>query len=65
MQAIKKRMRTFLAEENGPTVVEYAFMLALIVGVALGAIQFLGTSVRNVFIAVLIELGGVARNGGA
>lgn len=65
MLAIEMRIRTFLAEENGPTVVEYAFMLALIVGVALGAIQFLGTSVRNVFITVLIELGGVVRSGGA
>lgn len=39
----------FLKEEDGPTTVEYATMLALIILVAVGAILALGTSVSSVF----------------
>ena len=34
----------FLRDESGPTAVEYAVMLALIIGVCLGAIGFFGTT---------------------
>jgi pilus assembly protein Flp/PilA len=33
----------FLQEEDGPTATEYAVMLALIIGVAIGAISFFGS----------------------
>ncbi len=46
MQALLKR---FLQSEDGPTATEYAVMLALIIVVALTAIQTLGTSVTGVF----------------
>jgi len=39
----------FLADEDGPTAVEYAVMLALIVVVCITAITALGTNVTNTF----------------
>ena len=36
-------------EEDGPTAVEYAVMLALIVGVCMAGITFLGTQTRSGF----------------
>ena len=38
------KWRRFVSEEDGPTAVEYAVMLALIIGVCLGAIGLFGTS---------------------
>ena len=46
---MKKLMSAFLADESGPTAVEYAVMLALIVVVCLAAIQFIGNSSNNTF----------------
>ena len=42
----------FLQEEDGPTAVEYAVMLALIVVVCLAAIGTLGTEANTKFEAV-------------
>ncbi|QDU28498.1 Flp/Fap pilin component [Anatilimnocola aggregata] len=38
-----------LLDEDGPTAVEYAVMLALIVGLCVGAITFLGTQTNGAF----------------
>jgi pilus assembly protein Flp/PilA len=43
------RVARFLREEEGPTAVEYAVMLALIVVVCLVAITALGTSANATF----------------
>jgi pilus assembly protein Flp/PilA len=43
------QMRRLLWDEDGPTAVEYAVMLALIVGVCLTAITFLGTQTTASF----------------
>jgi pilus assembly protein Flp/PilA len=43
------RMRRFIATEDGPTAVEYAVMLALIICVCLAAITMIGTSASSVF----------------
>ena len=48
----------FLASEDGPTAVEYAVMLALIVVVCLGAISAIGTNANTKFGAVRDSLGG-------
>lgn len=37
-------------EEDGPTAVEYAVMLALIVGLCLASITFLGTQTSGAFV---------------
>ncbi len=49
MKALVKKARTFLKSEDGPTAIEYAVMLALIIIVSLAAITLLGTTVRDIF----------------
>lgn len=49
-------LRRFIAEEDGATAVEYAVMVALIVVVALGAIQSLGQQVQGTFQNVSDEI---------
>lgn len=49
MKAIVNRFREFLVSEDGPTATEYAVMLALIIVVAIAAIQTLGTNVNQTF----------------
>ncbi|MGA2034465.1 MAG: Flp family type IVb pilin [Thermoguttaceae bacterium] len=44
-----KALRRFLASEDGPTAVEYAVMLSLIVVVCLTAINTIGTNTKTVF----------------
>ena len=48
-------LRRFLGSEDGPTAVEYAVMLALIVVVCIAAITVLGTSANNVFANVSLN----------
>ncbi len=45
-------MQRFLVSEDGPTAVEYAVMLALIVIVCLTAIQAIGTKASSTFVKV-------------
>ena len=45
-------VKKFLQSEDGPTAVEYAVMLALIVIVCLTAIKAVGTQANNKFNAV-------------
>lgn len=45
-------LKRFVREEDGPTAVEYAVMLALIIVVCLTAIQFLGTQASTTFSTV-------------
>jgi pilus assembly protein Flp/PilA len=42
----------FLQQEDGPTAVEYAVMLALIIVVCLGAITVLGQNANTTFTSV-------------
>ena len=49
MRLLFAKMGQFLIEEDGPTAVEYAVMLALIVVVCIAAITSLGTNVSNTF----------------
>ena len=49
MKSLVTKVKRFLVSEDGPTAVEYAVMLALIIIVALLAIQVLGTNVRDTF----------------
>ncbi len=60
MQNLINRFKTFVQSEDGPTATEYAVMLALIVVVALTAIQTLGTSVRDIFTDVNTGISGGA-----
>lgn len=48
-------IREFLRAEDGPTAVEYAVMLALIVVVCIGAITALGSNANKVFSNVALN----------
>jgi pilus assembly protein Flp/PilA len=49
MKAIMNRVQNFIKSEDGPTATEYAVMLALIIVVAIAAIQALGANVNQTF----------------
>jgi pilus assembly protein Flp/PilA len=50
-------LRNFLVSDDGPTAVEYAFMLALIVMVCLTAITSVGTKTSTTFNRIATSLG--------
>ncbi|MHC4442450.1 MAG: Flp family type IVb pilin [Planctomycetota bacterium] len=52
MKSLINRAKCFLKSEDGPTATEYAVMLALIIIVALTAIQLLGEKVESIFTSV-------------
>jgi pilus assembly protein Flp/PilA len=49
MKSLVKKVQRFLVSEDGPTAVEYAVMLALIVIVCLTAITNIGTRANSTF----------------
>jgi Flp pilus assembly pilin Flp len=49
MQPLTIHARRFLADEDGPTVCEYAIMLSLIVVAAIAGIRLLGEHMRAIF----------------
>jgi pilus assembly protein Flp/PilA len=49
MKNFALKIKRFLESEDGPTAVEYAVMLALIVVVCLTTIQSLGTNANTTF----------------
>jgi pilus assembly protein Flp/PilA len=51
------RVQRFLVSEDGPTAVEYAVMLALIVIVCMTAIRSIGTNASATFTRVAAQLG--------
>ncbi len=52
MRAITKSVVQFVKQEDGPTAVEYAVMLALIVVVCIAAVTAIGTNSNATFSAV-------------
>ncbi|MCA9241921.1 MAG: Flp family type IVb pilin [Planctomycetales bacterium] len=57
MSKFATKVQKFLKSEDGPTAVEYAVMLALIVVVCLTAIQSIGTNAATTFNNVSAQLG--------
>jgi pilus assembly protein Flp/PilA len=51
-------IRNFLKNEDGPTAVEYAVMLALIIVVCITAITTLGSNANNSFSYVGAQIAG-------
>jgi pilus assembly protein Flp/PilA len=49
MKSLAEKVRRFLASADGPTAVEYAVMLAMIVIVCLTAIRAIGTNTSTTF----------------
>jgi pilus assembly protein Flp/PilA len=58
MKSFAQKVQRFLVSEDGPTAVEYAVMLALIVIVCLTAIQAIGTNANSTFNSISSQLGG-------
>ena len=58
MQKLSAYVVDFLKREDGPTAVEYAVMLALIVVVCLVAITALGTNANKTFAQVSASIAG-------
>jgi pilus assembly protein Flp/PilA len=56
MKSLALKVQRFLVTEDGPTAVEYAVMLALIVIVCLTAIQAIGTNASQTFQSVADQL---------
>jgi pilus assembly protein Flp/PilA len=57
MKHIARSIQRFLVSEDGPTAVEYAVMLALIVIVCLTAITAIGNNANATFTDVANQLG--------
>jgi pilus assembly protein Flp/PilA len=49
LKSLKAKVVNFLKAEDGPTAVEYAVMLALIIVVCIAAISALGSNASNTF----------------
>ena len=58
LTVVTRTCRDFLRSEDGPTAVEYAVMLALIIVVCLVAITALGTNANQTFGTVSASIGG-------
>jgi pilus assembly protein Flp/PilA len=63
MNAMISRVRQFLTSEDGPTAVEYAVMLALIVVAIVGVVGQLGTSISSTFASVSTSISGGGTSG--
>ena len=57
MKPVIQKIRRFLVSEDGPTAVEYAVMLALIVVVCLTAISQVGSNASSTFNEVATSIG--------
>jgi len=60
MRKFAERVVNFLKREDGPTAVEYAVMLALIIVVCITAITALGTNANKTFTAVGTAIGNAS-----
>jgi pilus assembly protein Flp/PilA len=56
MKSLAVKVHRFLVSEDGPTAVEYAVMVALIIIVCLTAIQNLGNKVKTEFTNITTSL---------
>jgi len=57
MQYLKNAVVNFMKREDGPTAVEYAVMLALIIVVCITAITALGSNANKTFTSVGTSIG--------
>ena len=57
MRKFSQAAVSFLKDESGPTAVEYAVMLALIIVVCIAAVTALGTNAQNTFSNVASTIG--------
>jgi pilus assembly protein Flp/PilA len=60
MRKLQERIVNFIKREDGPTAVEYAVMLALIIVVCITAITALGTNANKTFTTVSNAVAGAS-----
>jgi pilus assembly protein Flp/PilA len=60
MRYLQQSVVRFLRNEDGPTAVEYAVMLALIIVVCITAITALGSNANNTFSYVATQVGNTS-----
>ena len=60
MRAITRKLVEFVKREDGPTAVEYAVMLALIIVVCIAAVTTLGQNANSTFTQVGSTIGTTA-----
>lgn len=60
MKSFAMKVKRFLASEDGPTAVEYAVMLALVIVACLATITTLGQNTNTKFQEVADELAGAS-----
>lgn len=58
MREITRKLVEFVKNEDGPTAVEYAVMLALIIVVVISAVTTIGSNANGTFSFVGSSLGG-------
>jgi pilus assembly protein Flp/PilA len=63
MKTLQSALVKFLRNEDGPTAVEYAVMLALIIVVCITAITALGSNANNTFSYVGTQVGSTSGGG--
>jgi pilus assembly protein Flp/PilA len=63
MRSLAQKVQRFLVSEDGPTAVEYAVMLALIIIVCLTAISSLGTATSDQFDTIANTIGNAGGGG--
>jgi pilus assembly protein Flp/PilA len=59
MKRFATKVKNFLVSEDGPTAVEYAVMLALIIIVCLATISAIGTTTNTTFSRVALSVAAV------
>ena len=64
MNHILAKVQRFLQSEDGPTAVEYAIMLALIIAVCLVAINTVGTEVSSMYDDISADVDSAINKGG-
>jgi pilus assembly protein Flp/PilA len=58
MKNLYTQIKRLLKSEDGPTAVEYAVMLSLIIVICLGAVKTIGTRSSSTFSAVASQISG-------
>lgn len=60
MSSVLNALKRFLKSEDGPTAVEYAVMLSLIIVVCLTAVTSIGKKANSTFSSVASQLGSAS-----
>jgi pilus assembly protein Flp/PilA len=56
MKNFAQKIKRFLKSEDGPTAVEYAVMLSLIIVICLGAVRAIGNNASSTFTAIAQQI---------